>query len=450
MLFERTIYQQMLKWKNESRGKSALLIEGARRIGKSTIAEEFAKKEYKSYLLINFADAKGSFDKDTRKVFEDTSNYEEFFQNLQLVKDVQLPKRESLIIFDEVQKYVPAREMIKQLVQDGRYDYLETGSLLSLKKNSRKIVIPSEETRLEMTPMSFQEFLIAMGETELLRYIKECYQARKPLLESLHKKAMKFFRTYMAVGGMPQAVDEYLQTRDFAKVDAIKRNIIDLYREDLGKISRKSSSVTPLIIYDKIQSFFSNHSFEIEASSFSTNTKLYTCLNNVDELESSKVVNVAYEIRDIDASLNLGYDLTNVKVYSGDTGLLVTKIYYDKRYWDNALYKSLILDKISANEGFLFENVVAQELKASGHSLKYNSFYKKDSNTKYSIDFFIDDSNKIIPIEVKSSNYDSHTSIDEFVKKYHQYVSKEILIYSKNYKEEGNLIYLPIYMTMCL
>lgn len=450
MIFKRKIYYKLLNWKNTYNGKRAILVEGARRIGKSTICEEFAKNEYKSYILINFANTKESFTKDMQKIFTNTDNYNEFFRSLQLLTGIKLYERNSVIIFDEVQKYVKAREMIKFLVEDGRYDYIETGSLLSLKKNSRKIVVPSEEIKIEMHPMNFEEFLIAINEEELLNYIKESYNSSKALNESIHKKAMKLFRTYMAVGGMPQAVVEYVESSDFEKVDNIKKNIISLYREDLAKISRKSSSITPLIIYDKIQSIFSNHTFEINASSFSKNTKLYTCLNNVDELESSKIVNVAYEIKNIDATLTNGFDLSNVKVYSADTGLLITKIFFDKNYLENSLYKSIILDKISIDQGFLFENIVAQELKSKDYALKYNSFYKDNSNKKYSIDFFLEKGNKIIPIEVKSSDYKSHSSIDEFVKKYHQYVGKKIIVYSKNYKLEDGIIYLPIYMIMCL
>lgn len=450
MIFKRKIYDKLLNWKNTYSGSTAILVEGARRIGKSTICEEFAKNEYKSYILINFANTKESFTKDMKKVFEETEDYNEFFQSLQLLTGIKLHERNSVIIFDEVQKYVKAREMIKFLVEDGRYDYIETGSLISLKKNSRNIVIPSEEIKIEMHPMNFEEFLIATNEEELLNYIKESYNSKKALSEVIHKKAMKLFRTYMAVGGMPQAVVEYIESKDFEKVDNVKKNIISLYREDLTKISRKSSSVTPLIIYDKIQSIFSNHTFEIAASSFSKNTKLYTCLNNVDELESSKIVNVAYEIKNIDASLTTGFNMQNVKVYSADTGLLITKMFYDKKYLDNYLYKSIILDKISVDQGFLYENVVAQELKSKDYALKYNSFYKDNSNKKYSIDFLLEENNKIIPIEVKSSDYKSHSSIDEFASKYHQYISKKIIIYSKNYKIENGIIYLPVYMTICL
>ena len=450
MIFKRKIYEQILNWKNTYKGKAALLVEGARRIGKSTICEEFAKNEYKSYIVINFADTKESFTKDMKNIFENTNNYNEFFQSLQLLTGVKLYERNSVIIFDEVQKYVKAREMIKFLVQDGRYDYIETGSLISLKKNSRKIVIPSEEIKIEMHPMNFEEFLIALNEEELLNYIKESYNLAKALSEPIHKKAMKLFRTYMAVGGMPQAVVEFIESNDFEKVDNVKKNIISLYREDLTKMSRKASSITPLIIYDKIQSMYSNHTFEINASAFSKNTKLYTCFNNVDELESSKIVNVAYEIKNIDATLTTGFDLSNVKVYSADTGLLITKMFYDKKYLENSLYKAIILDKISVDQGFLFENIVAQELKSKDYALKYNNFYKDNSNKKYSIDFFLEENNKIIPIEVKSSDYKSHSSIDEFAIKYHQYVSKKIIVYSKNYKVEDGIIYLPIYMLMCL
>ncbi len=450
MIFKRKIYEKLLDWKNTYHGQRALLIEGARRIGKSTICEEFAKNEYESYILINFADTKGSFTKDMKSVFEDTDNYNEFFRSLQMLTGIKLHERNSLIVFDEVQKYVKAREMIKFLVQDGRYDYIETGSLISLKKNSRNIVVPSEEVKIEMHPMNFEEFLIALNEEELLAYIKESYDSSRALSEPIHKKAMKLFRTYMAVGGMPQAVSEFIKTNDFESVDNMKKSIVSLYKEDLAKISRKSSSITPLIIYDKIQSLFSNHTFEINASSFSRNTKLYTCLNNVDELESSKIVNVAYEIKNIDATLTTAFDLSNVKVYSADTGLLISKMFFDKKYLDNTLYKSIILNKLSVDQGFLFENVVAQELKSKDYALKYNSFYKDNSKEKYSIDFFLEENNKIIPIEVKSSDYKSHSSIDEFARKHHQYIGKKIIIYSKNFKIEDGITYLPIYMTMCL
>ena len=450
MVFKRKIYDDLLKWKNQSNGKVALLVEGARRVGKSTIIEEFAKNEYKSYIMIDFSNTKESFTKDVKDVFEKSKDYNEFFQMLQIVIGTKLYERKSLIVFDEVQKYIKAREMIKFLVKDGRYDYIETGSLISLKKNSRKILIPSEERKIEMFPMCFEEFLIALGEEQLLENIKNSYKERKPLFEPIHKKAMNLFRTYMAVGGMPKVVSEYIKTNDYEKVDLEKRDIIKLYREDLLKISRKKSSVTPLIIYDRIQSMFSNHSFEILPASFSKNTKLFTCLNNVDDLESSKVVNVAYEIKNIDATLSLGYDLSGVKVYSGDTGLLVTKMFYDKEFLDNSLYKSIILDKLSVDEGFLYENVVAQELRANKHSLKYNTFYKENSNNIYSIDFFVEKNKKFSPIEVKSSNYNSHASLDEFYNRYHQYIDKKIIIYSKGYKEENNIIYLPVYMTMCI
>ena len=450
MIFKRKIYEDLLSWKNESNGQTALLVEGARRVGKSTIIEEFGKNEYKSYIMIDFSNTKESFTKEVKDVFEKSNNYDEFFQMLQLVKGTKLYQRESLIIFDEVQKYIKAREMIKFLVKDGRYDYIESGSLISLKKNSRKILIPSEERMIEMFPMCFEEFLIALGEEQLLENIKTCYKDRKPLFDPIHKKAMGLFRTYMAVGGMPKVVSKYIETKDYEQVDSEKKDIIKLYREDLLKISRKSSSITPLIIYDRIQSMYSNHSFEISPSSFSKNTKLFTCLNNIDDLESSKVVNVAYEIKNVDATLSLGFDLSGVKVYSGDTGLLVTKMFYDRYFLDNTLYKAIIMDKLSVDEGFLFENVVAQELRSNGHALKYNTFYKANSNKLYSIDFFIENNKKFSPIEVKSSDYKSHTSLDEFCNRYHQYIDKKIIVYSKNYKEENNIIYLPIYMVMCL
>lgn len=449
-MFHRKIYNEILKWKNESNGKTALLVEGARRVGKSTIVKTFAENEYKSFILIDFSDTKKSYNKSVKKVFTESENIDEFFTLLQLVTGIKLFPRESVIIFDEIQKNPSAREMIKQLVADGRYDYIETGSLISIKKNSSKIVIPSEEEKIQMYPMTFDEFLIALGEEEILKIIEECFSKQKPLHNIIHKKAMSLFRLYMAVGGMPQAVTTYIETKDFEKVDKIKKIIINLYREDLEKISRHGSSISPLIIYDNIQSVFSNHTFEIKTTSFSKNTKLYTCLNNVNELEKSKIINVAYEIRNIDPTLSLGLDLSNLKIYSGDTGLLISKMFMTTPYLNNPLYKSIILDKLSIDEGFLYENAVAQMLTAKGYSLKYNTFYKEKSTNLYSIDFVLTNEKKIFPIEVKSSNYKTHTSIDEFSKKYHQYIDKKYIIYSKNYLKDDNYIYLPIYMTFLL
>lgn len=449
-MFHRKIYNEILKWKNESNGKTALLVEGARHVGKSTIVKTFAENEYKSFILIDFSDTKKSYNKSVKKIFTESENIDEFFTLLQLVTGIKLFPRESVIIFDEIQKNPSAREMIKQLVADGRYDYIETGSLISIKKNSSKIVIPSEEEKIQMYPMTFDEFLIALGEEEILKIIEECFSKQKPLHNIIHKKAMSLFRLYMAVGGMPQAVTTYIETKDFEKVDKIKKIIINLYREDLEKISRHGSSISPLIIYDNIQSVFSNHTFEIKTTSFSKNTKLYTCLNNVNELEKSKIINVAYEIRNIDPTLSLGLDLSNLKIYSGDTGLLISKMFMTTPYLNNPLYKSIILDKLSIDEGFLYENAVAQMLTAKGYSLKYNTFYKEKSTNLYSIDFVLTNEKKIFPIEVKSSNYKTHTSIDEFSKKYHQYIDKKYIIYSKNYLKDDNYIYLPIYMTFLL
>ncbi len=449
-MFHRKIYNEILKWKNESNGKTALLIEGARRVGKSTIVKTFAENEYKSFILIDFSDTKKSYNKSVKKVFTESENIDEFFTLLQLVTGIKLFPRESVIIFDEIQKNPSAREMIKQLVADGRYDYIETGSLISIKKNSSKIVIPSEEEKIQMYPMTFDEFLIALNEEEILKVIEECFYKQIPLHNIIHKKAMSLFRLYMAVGGMPQAVTTYIETKDFEKVDKIKKIIINLYREDLEKISRHGSSISPLIIYDNIQSVFSNHTFEIKTTSFSKNTKIYTCLNNVNELEKSKIINVAYEIRNIDPTLSLGLDLSNLKIYSGDTGLLISKMFMTTPYLNNPLYKSIILDKLSIDEGFLYENAVAQMLTAKGYSLKYNTFYKEKSTNLYSIDFVLTNWKKIFPIEVKSSNYKTHTSIDEFSKKYHQYIDKKYIIYSKNYLKDDNYIYLPIYMTYLL
>ena len=455
MIFKRNISERLLEWKSTSNGRTALLIEGARRVGKTTIVKEFVSKNYSSSIYIDFSDTKRSFTKNVRETFEDSDGLEDFFNRLMLLFSVRLEMRKSAIVFDEVQKYPAAREMIKVLVDDGRYDYIETGSLISPKKNSRFILIPSEEEVVEMFPLGFDEFMVAIGEDMLQEHIRQSFSDAKPLADGLHRKAMRLFRTYMAVGGMPQSVSAYVESSDYHACDRIKKNIINLYREDLEKISFKRASVSPLIIYDRMQSLYYNHGFEIRASEFSKSTRLQACLNSVSELEKSKTVNVAYDVINVDPTLSLSYDMSDVKVYSSDTGLLVSRIFYDSKFEDNLLYKSLILDKMSANEGFLFENVVAQMLRCSGFALKYNTFYNGDSKNRREIDFLIAKGKKIYPIEVKSSSYRTHTSIDEFCEKHRQYIGGSYIIYSKGMQTEdvgGKYVrtYLPFYMVFCL
>ena len=444
MELKRKIYEKILSWKNTSRGQTALLIEGARRIGKSTIAEKFAKENYKSYVIIDFAivskKIKDSFNENANKL-------DILFQDISLEYNVRLYNKESLIIFDEVQRFPKAREMIKYLVKDGRYDYIETGSLISIKENVENIVIPSEEEKIKMYPLDFEEFLVAANEEILLDYIKDCFDKKIPLKNEFHKKAMRLFNEYILVGGMPQAVNEYIETNNFSKVDQMKRSILELYQDDFRKID---SSGRASIMFSAIPSELAKNTSRYQISSVIPNEKQDRVLGIVTDMKDSLTINLAYHANDPSAGMSLHEDITKYKMFISDTGLFTTLAFMDKDFTENIIYEKLLSDKLDTDLGYLYENMVAQMLYALGNKLFYYTFPKDNSTHNYEIDFLISKRNKICPIEVKSSGYKTHASIDEFIKKFSNKTGERYLIYTKDLRKDGELICIPIYMTMFL
>ena len=442
-VFRRKIYQDMLKWKEERDGETALLIEGARRIGKSTIVEEFAKNEYDLYILIDFSKTSP----EVNALFEDLSDLNYIFLRLQLNYNVDLKERKSLIVFDEVQNNPKARQAIKHLVKDHRYDYIETGSLISIRKNVQSIIIPSEETRISMHPMDFEEFRWALGDSVTIPLLRKVLAARQSLGDATHRKLMRAFRLYMLVGGMPQAVDKYIKTNNLSAVDTVKRDIIALYEEDLRKIdtSGKASSM-----YDAIPSQLSKNATRYSVSSVIPGEKADRVTDIVQMMEESRVANIAYHTNDPNVGLALTKDLQRYKMYASDTGLFITLAFKSKSFTDNVIYQKLLSDKLDANLGYVYENVVAQMLKASGKDLYYHTILKLDGKGYYEIDFLLSDGSKVSPIEVKSSGYKAHTSLDKFSEKYSSRIAHKYLVYTKDLKKDGDTLCVPIYMVPLL
>ncbi|MCH5233584.1 MAG: ATP-binding protein [Muribaculaceae bacterium] len=447
-IFKRKIYSKILDWKKNSNGETALLIQGARRIGKSTIAEEFAKREYVSYLIVDFSIVgKAVYD-----LFDDMSDLDFFFLRLQNLMGVTLTNRNSVIIFDEIQLCPKARQAIKHLVKDGRYDYIETGSLLSIKKNVKNILIPSEETRISMYPMDFEEFLWAVGKSTLFETISYSFDNLKPLGETVNRSILRDFRLYMLVGGMPQAVAEYLSKNNFEDIDNIKRNILELYVSDLQKIDPTGHISA---IFKAIPSELSRNNLRYKVGSVVKNGKPSRMGEKLAELADSMTVNFAYVADDPNVGFSLHANHDIFKLFISDTGLFVTLAFMDRDYTDNLIYQKLLLDKLPTDLGYVFENVVAQELRSSGNALYYYIFKEKDNERKeniknYEIDFLVSRKHKICPIEVKSSGYKAHKSLDQFNKKYSSRISASYLLYTKDLKKGGNIIYLPVYMTSLL
>lgn len=439
-MFRRKIYDKLLEWKKESDGKTALLIEGARRIGKSTVVEEFAKNEYESYILIDFSIAP----KAVHELFEDISDLNYLFLQLQLQFKVDLTKRKSLIIFDEVQKCPLARQAIKHLVKDHRYDYIETGSLISIKKNVQNIVIPSEERRINMYPMDYEEFLWAIGDNTSYNIIRKFYEMGRPVGQQLNRKLLRDFRLYMLVGGMPQAVQEYITTNNFRLVDAVKRDILNLYEDDFKKID-PTGRIS--MLFDSIPAQLNKNASRYQVSSvLSKNTRADDILTLIAEMADSKTVLVSYHANDPNVGLSSNKDLSKFKMFVCDTGLFTTLMFKDKDFTENEIYEKLLGDKLSANLGYLYENVVAQILAANGNELFYYTFLKAPSRHNYEIDFLLARKNKICPIEVKSSGFKAHASLDHFIEKYSSRILKKYLAYTKDYAQENSIIYLPVYM----
>ena len=443
--FKRKIYNKLLDWKEKSNGKTALLIEGARRIGKSTIALEFAKNEYDEYLLIDFNIAP---DEIKNLFIHERSDIDLILQKIQLFYGKMLPIRKSLIIFDEVQFCPEARSLIKYLVADGRYDYLETGSLISIEKNVKNIIIPSEEKKINMYPMDFEEFLWALGDTSTIPFLKECYY-NKTKVDIAHNRIMKDFRTYILVGGMPQAVLEYIKTKSFDNVDDKKRDILSLYHDDINKQGDNIKKIIKL--YDNIPGQLSNGSKKYKLSSIDKTARNQNYRNQIKWLDEARIITLCYNVTDPSVGLALTVDENNYKCYQSDVGLLVTQTFINKPFLDNEIYKAILFDKLNVNEGMIMENFVAQTLKSKGYELFY--YLKNDNDVienNMEIDFLIVQDKKINPIEVKSGNYKKHTSIDRFKEKFEKNVGTRYVLHTKDLKVEGDIVYLPLYMSIFL
>jgi uncharacterized protein len=437
-IFKRKIYDEMLAWKEQSAGESALLIEGPRRVGKSTVTELFAQKEYRTHIIIDFAKA-SSEEKD---LFMDLSDLDYFFTRLKLLKGVSLYERESVIIFDEVQQLPLARQAIKYLVEDGRYDYIETGSLISIHKNVDKIVIPSEEEAISMYPMDYEEFRWALGDTETVPLLREMLEKRKPLGDAVNRKMLRDYRLYMLVGGMPQAVAKYIETRDLMMVDKVKRGILRLYEADFHKLDKT----------DKAKSIFKAIPSELHknANRYQITAVLGKVSNDatrglIEMIEDSKTVNVAYHADDPNVGMELTTDKSSYKMYLCDTGLFVTLAFWDKKFTENIIYQKLLNDKLDANLGYVYENAVAQALASSGNKLFYYT-WPTDDRHNYEIDFLLSREFKIWPLEVKSSGYKTHKSLDEFCQKFSGRISGRYFIYTKDLKKDGETLMIPVYM----
>ncbi|MBQ9657730.1 MAG: ATP-binding protein [Clostridia bacterium] len=449
---KRKIYEKILNWKKESNGSTALLIEGARRVGKSYIVKKFAEENYKSYILIDFSKAS----KSVTELFDNyLDNLDYLFTYLSQYYGVKLYERETLFIFDEIQFCPRARGAIKHLVEDKRYDYIETGSLISIRKNVKDILIPSEEEQLKMYPFDFEEFLWAMNNETLMDFIKDCYNNKKPLGQALHRKAMDYFKEYLIVGGMPQAVEAYVQTRDFEKVDRIKRNILNLYREDIRKHS-EDLNLKVEQIFDTIPSQLQKHEKKFNISALDENARYRNYEGAFYWLKDACLINMAYNTTEPNIGLGQRIDSNALKCYMGDTGLLLSMTFNEKNIINEEIYKKILFDKLSFNEGMIIENVVAQMLVASNRNLYFFSRNEReDSSETMEIDFLISkdkitSKHNIIPIEVKSGERYTFTSLNKLINKYKEYIAQPIIIHPKDLKEENGILYIPLYMTPLL
>lgn len=443
MIFKRKIYDELLQWKRTDEGRTAVLIQGARRVGKSTIAKEFAENEYETHILVDFA----ACSVEIRELFNDVSDLNRIFMRLQLEYSVELKERKSVIIFDEVQLAPKARQAIKYLVKDGRYDYMETGSLISIRKNVRDILIPSEEVKLHMFPMDYEEFRWALGDTATIRLLQGCFHGRTSMGDATNRKLMRDFRLYMLVGGMPQAVAAYLETNNLEKVDSVKRSIITLYEDDFNKIDPTGNASK---MFRQIPAQLTNNANRYLAWSATDGTRNSVLAEIISEIKESMVVNMAYHANDPNAGMALHQDPNKYKMFTGDTGLFVTLAFWDRKFTDNTIYHKLLSDKLSTDLGYVYENVVAQMLKAAGHELYYYTFPTESGKHNYEVDFLIADGDKVSPVEVKSSGYKAHTSLDAFCMKFSSRIRNKYLVYTKDLRKDGDVLYLPVYMTMFL
>lgn len=451
-MMKRKIYTTLLDWKERRAGKTALLIDGARRVGKSYIVEAFAKKEYRSYILIDFFTAS----QDVKDLFENyLHDLDTFFLFLSNYYQVKLYPRETLIIFDEVQEFPRARGAIKYLVADGRYDYIETGSLMSIKKNVQDALIPSEEHHVNLYPMDFEEFLWALGDDMLMPFIKERFEKKQPLGPALHRKAMDLFRQYLIVGGMPQAVKEFVESRDFDEVDRVKRDILTLYRADMMKHAQ-GYKIKVARVFDEIPAQLQKHERKFKLADLEKNARMRDYEDALFWLDDAMIVNTCYNSTAPNIGLKLNMDRLTLKCYMADTGLLISHAFDENGIVSEKIYKKILFDKLEVNIGMIVENMVAQMLVASGHKLYfYSNPSREDKNARMEIDFLIakdkiSNRHNISPIEVKSSTRYTLTSLRKFVTKYKEQTHIPYVIHPNDFKEEDGIVYLPLYMTPML
>jgi len=446
-VLKRKIYDALLAWKKQSNGASALMIDGARRVGKSFLCKQFAESEYKSHIIIDF----GNVSKDILDLFEhDSANLDLFFAKLSAFYSVSLHNRESIIIFDEIQQFPRARQFIKYLVADGRFDYIETGSLIRLKKNVQDIIIPSEEEHIEMFSLDFEEFLWALDDFVTAPLIKKCFDTKTPLGQALHRKIMNDFRQYILVGGMPQAVLEYVKTKNFEKVDIVKRRILNLYRNDVSKFAAGYEDKV-FAVFDGIPGQLSKKEKKYRLSTISEQARFRNYEDSFIWLNEAMIINTCFNVTDPNIGLALSANYSTQKCYMADTGLLITQTFLDSPYIENELYKAILFDKLSINEGMIIENIVAQMLRRNGHKLYFYS--RSDAQNRKNhmeIDFLITEKKKIAPVEVKSGNYTTHSSLDKFKVKFSSKIGNSYVLYSKDVMVKDSIIHLPIYMAMFL
>lgn len=449
---KRKIYDQLVRWKKDGAGKTALLIDGARRVGKSYVAEQFAKAEYKSYLLIDF-NRVGDEIKDLFRNY--LNDLDTLFMYLSGYYNVKLYEHESLIIFDEVQMFPRARAAIKYLVADGRYDYLETGSLMSIRKNVKDIVIPSEERHIKMYPMDFEEFLWAMGNDTLMEIVRKQFDARKAMGQVMHRKAMDYFRQYLIVGGMPQAVQEYAESKDFDRVDRIKRDILTLYRADIVKHAT-GYEMKVESIFDEIPAQLQKHEKRFKLSSLKKEARFREYEDALFWLDDAMIANICYNSTEPNIGLKRNMDRMTLKCYMGDTGLLISHAFDENGLVSEEIYKKLLFDKLEVNKGMIIENIVAQMLAAGGHKLYfYSNPSRNDKDARMEIDFLIAKSkissrHNISPIEVKSGKNYTLTSLRKFMERYAEQAGTAYVLHTGDLKEGDGITYLPLYMTPLL
>ena len=443
-IFKRKLYEKLLDWKNNRSGRTAVLIEGARRVGKSTLVRLFAQNEYESYVMIDFSIVK----KDILELFDSIADLDYFFLQLQFRLGVSLKERKSLIIFDEVQMCPKARQAIKHLVADGRYDYIETGSLISIRKNVKDIVIPSEEEKMILHPLDYEEFKWALGDATTIAQMRMIFEKRLSMGDAVTRKLMRDFRLYMAVGGMPQAVCEYLETNNLMDVGRVKRGIIQLYEDDFYRIDQ-SGRIS--MLFDAIPAQLTSNASRFQvASALGDNVDSEKTLQLISELRESKTINMAYHANDPAVGMPLSIDLKKYKMFVADTGLFITLAFKDKDFTENVIYQKLLSDKLDANLGYVYENVVAQMLTAAGNKLFYYTFPTSTGKHNYEVDFLLSRGNKVCPIEVKSSGYKRHASLDAFCEKFSSRVLQRYLVYTKDLHKDEQTLMLPIYLTQFL